>query len=135
MVSQNGPIFYGAYYKDDKSDGFMITFDDRKLIKKLIETADMGYEEYMNASPDQKEAFIENDFGLLKQEIKNFNTAVGMPAGRPKGWGEGKPLNAAATKAALLCAVTIDFLTRIGQIKNDNYNGMHFAYDDMKIAS
>ena len=123
------PNHYGAYYKDDQSDGFLFTTSDKEVIKDLMDCADKGVKEYNESTPEQKREMIEHDFGFLKQEIKAFNKAVGMPEGRPKGWVPKGYISQAALKAALVCSVTIDFLTRVGAIKNDNYNGMAFTYE------
>jgi len=127
-------ISYGAYYKDDQADGFCFGLSTltsphtKAIIDRLIKCTDRMVEHYNKMSPEGKIIEVYECWGLLRQEILKYNKAAGVPVGRPAGF-QANVSNKVSFGSATIAATTIDFLTRIGEIKNDNFNGMAFVYD------
>jgi len=142
LTSQKGPSTYGAYYKDDTNEGFAFTLNaivgsteskvnTKDMIDRLVKCSTNMYNHYQKMTPAEKVQEVYECWGLLKQEIKKFNK-VAFPTGIRLG-NTAKITPELAGIAAIVCT-TIDFLTRVGEIENDNYNGMAFGYDDMKVT-
>jgi hypothetical protein len=143
MVSQNGPTTYGAFYKDNTNEGFALTLNaivgseegksnTKSIIDSLIKCSTNMYNDYQKMTKEEKVQEVYECWGLLEQEIKKFNKIA-----FPNGIRLGKTIDITSELAGIgsVVSTTIDFLTQIGEIKNDNFNGMSFGYNDMKIAS
>lgn len=135
LISEGGPFFYGAFHKDDKMDGFAFTIDSKQgpqnsmLIKMLLDTHDNMIESY-NDLPDEvqdDEILFQKD--LLKRSTQAYNAIV-FPEGR-KGFVNLIPQE--AVEHGITAATAIHFLTTLGHITNDEYNGMHFLYDNVRV--
>lgn len=135
LVSKDAPFFYGAFYKDDTADGFAFTVDSKKgpqneyLISLLLDTAERMIKDYPNMTVDQRRAFVADQWTLMKESKDKFNSIV-FPEGR-KGFVRQIPQE--AVEHALLAGTAIHFLTDIGEIENDEYNGMHFMYNNVRV--
>lgn len=137
LVTKAGPFFYGAFYKDDKADGFAFTVDAKKgpqnamLINMLIETSEKMVKDFYMLPKEQQDSQILDQKTILNYSMKAFNTIV-FPEGR-KGFINNIPDD--AVEPGLTAASSIHFLTSIGEITNDEYNGMHFMYDDLTVKT
>ena len=135
LISEGGPFFNGAFYKDDQEDGFAFTVDTQKgpqnqqLISMLLDTHDKMINDYNKMSDDVKEAEIVQQWEIMRANKDKFNKMV-FPEGR-KGFVKDIPVE--AIEPALLAGTAIHFLTTVGEIDNDNYNGMHFMYDNVRV--
>jgi hypothetical protein len=66
---------------------------------------------------------------LLNRSSQAFNAIV-FPEGR-KGFVNYIPQE--AVEHGIMAATSIHFLTTLGHISNDQYNGMHFLYDNVRV--
>jgi hypothetical protein len=140
LTSAKGPIFYGAFYKDDTAEGFNFAikpgkYDDetQSTINNFISTAEKMYNDSKEWDEVTKMEQIIACRRHLVEDIKEYNKLVNMPEGRPSGFYP--KVSQEAFKVAFMISTSIHFLTMLGDIENDNYNGMHFMYDDMKIVA
>jgi len=135
LVSQGSPFFYGAFYKDNQDDGFAFTVDSQKgpqnemLISLLLDTHDKMMEDFNKMSEDLKEAEIVQQWGIMRANKDIFNKIV-FPQGRK---GFVKHIPSEAIEPAIMAGSAIHFLTSVGEIDNDNYNGMHFMYNNVRV--
>jgi len=138
LTSKDGPFFYGAFYRDDKEDGFCLTLESKNgkptadMIRMMIETNDKMLKDFEMMPKEVQDEEIRYQRGFRDQEIVKFNN-IAFPKGRPMGMTNDVP--DAAYKHGIMAASAIHFLTSVGDIKNDEFNGMHFMYDDAKVAS
>ena len=124
-------LMFGAYYKDLDDDGVAIQFtidNEAKpgmtnlLYKTLGKVKDEGLKEIRQGTWTIPEVWTQ-----LKDSIYNFNIeCFGSPV---------RPQKTDYTIDVLKCMPEIIvimgniwMLTELGEIKNDNYNGMLFAY-------
>ena len=140
LTSAKGPIFYGAFYKDDTAEGFNFAikpgkYDDetQSTINNFISTAEKMYNDSKEWDEVTKMEQIIACRRYLAEDIKEYNKLVNMPEGRPSTFTA--KIGPEALKPAIMICTSIHFLTMLGEIENDNYNGMHFMYDDMKIVA
>ena len=116
----------GWFYKDDTADGFALAcsnYDNPQLFKELNQLHDSISKIY----DELGKISISEHLSELNRAIKwwtEHHDAVGRPKNKVVNW-EVSP----NTRTALysICT-TIQYLTHIGYIKNDNYNGMMFQY-------
>ena len=139
LTSQKGPISYGAYYKDDTAEGFNFSIlpgefgdDTQSVINNFISCAEKMYNDSKKWNTSTRLEQIIACRRELREDIKEYNRLVNMPEGRPSGFYP--QVSQEAFKVAFMISTSIHFLTMLGDIKNDNYNGMAFMYDDMKVT-
>lgn len=133
---------FGFYYKDNKEDGFSFNFGelygmDRKEIDFLYQSykdcTKAGLAELKKANhgcfntATRAEAIqlIKDD---LAQAIESFNKLAFGSAKRPMNVDYHIVPKGDLTEALLVCCSNIWMLTELGEIKNDNYNGLNFMY-------
>lgn len=137
IVSKTGPSFYGAFYQDDKEDGFCLVLDKNQfknnewLINTLISTHDNMVKDYEMLPEDVQRDEVSYQKTILRQNIDKFNE-IAFPNGRV---GLSVDIPEDAYQYGIMAASSIHFLTTIGEIPNDNFNGMHFMYEDFQIAN
>jgi hypothetical protein len=138
LTSGTGPYFYGAFYRDDKEDGFCLTLnrdkaeENGKLINTLVDTVSKMIKDYEMLPDDIQFEERQDIWNQTKLNIQKFNS-ICFPNGRVGNYVPDIPFE--AIESGMIAATGIDFLTRIGEIQNDNFNGMHFMYDDMKVKT
>ena len=126
------PMIMQALYKSDKGDkGFEFALDGRipegkNLIEGQIECKNNMVEQYNEMPKEQKAKEVAFQFGLLEQEIEKHNAII-YPNGRVDG-GKMEEYTEEAVGAGALATSAIHFLTTIGEIKQDNWNGTQFMY-------
>lgn len=124
-------LFFGAYYKDLDDDGVAIqfsTYNEAKpgltnmLYKNLFQVKNEGLKEVRQGTWTIPEVWAQ-----LKDSIYNFNIkCFGSPV-RPQQTDYN--INLAECMPEIIVIMgNIWMLTELGEIKNDNYNGMNFAY-------
>lgn len=144
LVSKNGPISYGAYYKDNTDEGFVFTIDciqgtpeqkqiNKKVINMMIGTVTNMLRDYRKYPEKTKKLMVDDQWNLLHESIEEFNK-LAFPNGKRGRLGVKVDITPELMKPGFMASTAIDFLTNVGEIKNDNYNGMAFHYGDAKIA-
>tara|TARA_R110000803_G_C11812055_1_gene300827 strand:- start:35 stop:550 length:516 start_codon:yes stop_codon:yes gene_type:complete len=141
LTSAKGPIFYGAFYKDDTQEGFNFAIsadkygdETQSIINSFISTSEEMYNDSKKWDEVTKVEQIAACRRHLIEDIKEYNKLANIPASGRIGYSITN-LSPEAVRVAFMISTSIHFLTMLGDIENDNYNGMHFMYDDMKIVA
>ena len=136
-------VGFGAYYKDLDDDGvsihlspvFGIPRDFVSLmyeqVKKCVDAEGAllakGDYAYFNGATNREEA-IADVWAQLKACIHNFNITVFKTSVRPKMSKHQCRIDEDFITYAMPIMCNIWHLQNLGEIPNDNYNGMTFAY-------
>ena len=134
---------FGAYYKDLDDDGVSIHLSPvfgvpqdfvslmYEQVKKCVDTEGAllakGDYAYFNGATNRQEA-IADIWAQLKACIHNFNIEVFKTSVRPLKSKHNVKVDAEFITWAMPIMCNIWHLQNLGEIPNDNYNGMTFAY-------
>lgn len=149
QLKANSPKFqkclsFGAFYKDDEDCGWSFNFDRKEIGARTFQfmydlhtkmvAAELGRFKagdwaYFNA--DSKEEAIELIQEQTEYAIHDFNVAAfGTPVRPDRSTGLSVNLNNHAILNGINVLMgNIALLTELGEIKNDEYNGMLFMYE------
>ena len=122
-------IGISAYYKDDKDNGVSVQFDKKMLGKQFdsfYQSAKELTEETLRAI-NINEVTVQDIQSQLKSLIEDFNVLVFNSSVRPAKSLTNTRITNKVLQTMLLILTDIWALTKLGIIKNDNYNGMQFA--------
>lgn len=150
QLKANGPkvqkcLSFGAFYKDDEDCGWSFNFDREelgnnsfqfcydqhiKLVKAELAQLRSGNFDYFDGSVNEEDA-IESLWKQTKDVIHDFNIyAFGTPVRPDRSTGLKVNLsNRDIIRAVTMLMGNIALLTELGEIKNDEYNGMLFMYE------
>lgn len=154
MVKDYGPakiMAFGAYYHDDQDDGWSLCFSQgnepvKGFTKMLADTTNKcvaaEYNEYLthnyayfDNAQDRAQA-IQNIWSNLKAAIREYNYEAFGTAVRPlKSQYQVNLNNEYLLSLITGCLTNIALLCKLGEIKDDNYNGMYYAYSQQRVVA
>ena len=125
-------LSFGAFYHDDLDDGVSVTFstfNDPKpgftefMYDNMMEVKDGMIKEIRSGDLTIAEVWDQLHAGIKAFNLKSFGT-IHRPSGR-----NDYKIDILKTMNELVVIISdIWILTELGQIKNDNFNGMNFMY-------
>jgi len=130
-IPSKGILVFGAYYKDDADDGVSVefaTFKDPKpgftkfFYNTMKKCVDAERKEYEAGRLTKEEVWSQLKEAIVEFNIKSFGSPV-----RPQRHHYQIDLMKCLEEINIIMT-DIWLLTEIGEIQNDNFNGMNFAY-------
>jgi hypothetical protein len=130
-LNKKGIVIFGAYYKDDADDGVSVefaTFKDPKpgftkfFYNTMMKCVDAERKEYEAGRLTKEEVWSQLKEAIVEFNIKCFGTPV-----RPQRHHYQIDLMKCLDEINIIMT-DIWLLTEIGEIQNDNFNGMNFGY-------